>query len=208
MMMNTRRVKVITHPSVEPVSLDEAKLWLKIDTSPATEHDDDDLIESVIIPAARELVEDIIDQCLQTQTLELSLDEFPSSGVIELPKGPLQSVSSIKYFDSDGIAYTLDTSNYIVDTSSNPGRVILAYGTSWPSFVAYPSNPIKIRYIAGHEDNSPYDPVDRKIKIAMRLLITHWYDNRDFEVVASGTVTAKLSMTLEALLGNSTIYSF
>ncbi len=198
--MSTRKVTVITGPALEPVTLAEAKLWCKVDLTT-----DDDLIEDVLIPAARALVEDIIDQCIQTQTLELCLDEWPD-GPILLPKGPLQSVTSIKYKDSDGLETTWGASNYIVDTDSRPGRVVLAWGCSYPSFSMYPSNPIRVRYVAGTQDASPTVPVSHKIKLAMRLLISHWYQNR--ETVLVGSISKELEFAVKALLGNTTIYSF
>ncbi len=199
----TRKVVVVTPPALEPVTLAEARLWCKVE-----ETDDDGLIEDILIPAAREMVEDLTDLSLQTQTLKLLLDSWPDgAGPIVLPRAtPLQSVSSIKYYDSAGVEYTWAAANYIVDTLSRPGRVVRAYGVSYPSFTMYPSNPIQIQYVAGTPDSSPAVPVPAKLKLAMRYLIEHWYDNRN--IVAVGTLTREMELTLRALLANSTIYSF
>lgn len=199
----TRKVVVITPPTLEPVSLAEARLWCRVE-----ETDDDALIQDILIPAAREIVEDLTDLSLQTQTLRLLLDNWPDGGnPIVLPRAtPLQSVSWVKYYDSGGGEYTWANSNYIVDTLSRPGRLVRAFGVSYPSFTMYPSNPIHIQYVAGTVDTSPTVPVPTKLKLAMRYLIEHWYDNRNTVVV--GTITSELELTLRALLANATIYSF
>jgi len=62
----------------------------------------------------------------------------------------LQSVTSVKYTDSDGDQSTLSTDDYIVDNDSEPGRIVLGYGTVWPTATLYPSNPIEIQFLCGY----------------------------------------------------------
>ena len=53
---------------------------------------------------------------------------------IYLPFGSLQTVDSIKYYDSvTQLLTTLDPSQYIVDNISEPARVTPAYGVTWPA---------------------------------------------------------------------------
>jgi len=164
--------KVITAPADEPVTVEEVKNQLRIDSTT----EDADLAE--YITAAREYGEDITRRAFATQTLEMYLDEFPC-GDIELSMPPLQSVTSVKYKDSAGTETTMTaTTEYLVDTDSNIGRVVLPYGVSWPSFTAYPVNPIKIRYVAG------YTTLPSMLKNAMLLHVGYMYKYRDSGIPA------------------------
>ncbi len=182
-------LKLTTPPALEPVTLDEAKLHLRVDINY-----DDNLI-SGLIKSAREYCENFQNRAYYTQTLELTLDNFPSNNYIILPRPPLQSVTSIKYKDSDGNETTLDQSKYIVDTDSEPGKVVLAYGESWPSFTPYPTGAVKIQYVAGYDDIAS---IPQMVKQAMLLLIGHWYENR--EATVAGTISREIEFAVHALL--------
>jgi len=133
------------------------------------------------VTAARAWCEQHLSRALATQTLEAYPETFPSAGYIggysmqgiKLPMAPLQSVTSIKYKDSAGTETTLAASAYIVDTDSDPGVVIPAYGTYWPSFTPYPVNPVKVRYVAG------YTTAPKPIKNAIKMLAGIMYRSRD-----------------------------
>jgi uncharacterized phiE125 gp8 family phage protein len=161
--------KVITPPSTEPVSLTEAKTALRLDLTDTSE----DILLAIYITAAREYGEDVTSRAFASQTLEALLDSFPASE-IELSMPPLQTVTSIKYKDSTGTENTIASSEYIADTDSNIGKIVLAYNKTWPSFTTYPVNPIRIRYTAGYTTDFP-----KIYKNAMLLHIGYMYKYRD-----------------------------
>lgn len=149
---------------------------------------------SNLITAAREYCENRLGRSLCTQTLEMMMDCFPSRGAISLLRPPVQSVLSVKYKDYAGVETTLAADvDYLVDTDSDVGRIALPYGKSWPSFSAYPVNPIRIQYMAGYSDTNP---IPKTIKQAMLLLIGHWYANRE----AVGNVGGQIEFAVSALL--------
>jgi len=115
----------------------------------ATTAEDDDLTD--LITDGRETVEIITRRALLSQTWEYYLDKFPSEDFIKLPFGNLQSVTSIKYKDSDGTETTMTvTTDYLVETNGDGcGRIVLPDGASWPSDSLYPSNPITIKFVCG-----------------------------------------------------------
>jgi len=115
----------------------------------ATTPIDADLTDA--ITDGRETVETITRRALLTQTWDAFLEEWPDKDFIELPFGNLQSVTSVKYKDTDGTETTLTvTTDYLVETNGEQrGRIVLPYGVSWPSATLYPSNPISIRFICG-----------------------------------------------------------
>jgi len=151
------------------------------------------LIEA-LITAAREYCEDYTGRALATQTLEAYLDRFPCRDFFELPRPPLQSVTSVKYKDSDGTETTMTAdTDYLVDLDSDVGRIVLPYGESWPSFTAYPVNPVKVRFVTGYYASNL---IPKSIKQAMLLLIGHWYANRE----AVGNVGGQVEFAVKALL--------
>jgi uncharacterized phiE125 gp8 family phage protein len=163
-------LKLITPPAAEPVSLSEAKEHLRITGT------DEDALITTFIEAAREYCEEYQNRAYITQTWDLSLDEFPDSPY-SLPKPPLQSISSIKYYDQDGTEDEFNASNYLVDTASVKGRVSLAYGKSWPSVGLQPMNGVIIQFIAGYGDAG--SDVPERIRNAIKVLVGQIYENRE-----------------------------
>lgn len=104
-----------------------------------------------IISSARREVEDITSRALLSQTWYYYLDAFPCEDRIYLPFGNLQSATSVKYKDSAGTETTMTAgTDYLVETNRERcGSIVLPYGLSWPSFTAYPSNPITIEFVCG-----------------------------------------------------------
>lgn len=164
-------LKVITGPSSEPVSLDEAKLHLRVDGTT-----EDALISSLIV-AAREEVEHLTGRALMTQTLEAAFDCFTDK--MRLPKPPLVSITSVKYIDDSGVEQTLDAANYYVDDHREPVRFVRAFGVCWPS-TRRQESAVKILYQAGYASAGA---VPAGIKAWMLLRIGSLYANRESEAV-------------------------
>lgn len=80
------RVKQITRPQDEPISLDEAKQYCRVAVSFT---DDDDLIQKILIPAARRHAEDICGRSFASRSYVLYIDEFPSFPFIGSAYAPL-----------------------------------------------------------------------------------------------------------------------
>jgi len=182
-----------TAPAAEPVSTAEAKTHMRI----ASSYTSDDTYISSLITIAREHIENVTWRKLITQTWNYYLDSFPSGGYINIPFGSLQSVSSVVYTDSDGDNTTWSSSEYIVDTGSIIGRVVLAYGYTWPNFTAYPSNPIKIQYVCGYGDTGASVP--DSLLHAIKLLVADMYENREILIP---NVQFANSQTFESLIQN------
>jgi uncharacterized phiE125 gp8 family phage protein len=177
-----------TAPLTEPVSLDDAKLHLRVDI------DTDDTLINALIIAARQHIENVLNRSLITQTWDLWLDEFPGDDYIELPKPPLSSVSSLKYYDTSDTVATWAAANYFVDTKSEPGRLCLAYGITWPTTTLRDFNGVDITFVAGY---GAATAVPKPIKQAMLLLIGHLYEHR--EAVTTGQITT-VPMAVDALI--------
>ncbi len=160
----------VVEPSDEPVTVREFR-----DHSRVELHDDDALIEAYL-QAAREYVEGATRRSLMPQTWRLSLSAWPQTNWIELPRPPLQSVTSVIYIDEAGQSVTVDSDTYIVDTDSEPGRIVLANDAGWPWGDLQAGASIRVTYVAGYAEMSA---VPQHLRQAIRLLAAHWYENRE-----------------------------
>lgn len=199
-------LRLVTPPASEPLTLAEAKDHLRVT------HNAEDNLLAAYVSAARQACEGYQRRSYITQTWELALDAFPSAhaGEIELPRPPIQSVTSIKYIDTDGAEITMATADYQVDVDSEPGRLFPAYGTRWPATRVVP-NAVRIRYVAGYAPTgapSVVDPagnVPEPVKQAMRFYLGHYNANR--EGVVTGTIATPLPFAARAHLGPGRVYS-
>lgn len=177
--------RIINPVTTEPITLAEVRQHLRL---PEDEAEDTLLLS--MITTARSYCEHYTRRALAEQTLEVYLDRFPSADPIVLPSPPLQSVTEIGFKDSTSEQTILSPSDYIVDTDCEPGRILPAVGTNWPVFTPHPASPVRIRFVAGYEDL----PVP--IRLAMLLLIGHWYENRE----ATGTANSVIDFSVHSLL--------
>ena len=188
--------RIITAVTEEPVTLDEAKKHLRITEDTLSVETLEDALILSLITAAREYCEGFTRRALAEQTFEAYLDRFPRGDRFELPRPPLQSVTSLTYRDSSGTETMMaENTDYLVDLESDVGQIILPYGISWPSFTKYPVNPIKARYTAGY---SATNEIPKSIKQAVLLLIGHWYANR--EAASAESVSREIEFSVKALL--------
>lgn len=184
-------VVLVTAPAVMPVSTVDAKRHLRVDIA-----DDDALIET-LVAAATAWVETITRRALVTQTWDLALDAWPAGGRINVPKAPLQSVTSVTAYDRDGGSAVFAGSNYLVDTDGQPGAVVLRSGASWPSAELREVNGVRVRFVAGYGD--PED-VPAPITEAILLAIGTMYENREDVQVAQGISVTALPFGIRRLL--------
>ena len=165
------RLSLVTAPDIEPVNADDVKKHAVI------EFDDDDTLLDGYIETAREQVENDGNVAVMTQTWDMKFDRFPIAKEIQIPKPPLQDVTSIKYLDTDGNEQIFSNTLYTVDTSGEMGRVYLNYNESWPT-ARYMDNAITIRFVAGYATKAQ---VNASMKQCIYLLVASMYKNRENE---------------------------
>jgi uncharacterized phiE125 gp8 family phage protein len=169
---NVVRASLVTAPTEEPVSLDEAKAHCRINTT-----SEDDLILALII-AARTQVEAKTERALVTQVWDFKLDDVWDY-VFDVPKPPLQTISFVKYVDYSNVVQTLSSSLYQFSAPSGPhaerGRLMPVLGAFWPiarpdTFDAY-----TIRAVCGY---GLATAVPQPLKNAILFLVAEMYDRR------------------------------
>jgi uncharacterized phiE125 gp8 family phage protein len=144
-------LKVITEPTVEPVTLAEAKLHCRVTGT------DDDARITTMITAAREHAEQITGRSLAEQTLRLYLDAWPEYGDVELPRPPVTQINSVQYYDTAGALQSITSTNYALDDKRDQDVhwLLPADDYEWPD-VNDVANAIIIEYEAGYTaENCP-----------------------------------------------------
>jgi len=170
-------------PTSEPVTVAEVKEQARIS------HSDEDALIARYIKLGREEAELFARRQFMLATWALILDDLPSDdSPIALPYPPLAGVTSIVYLDSDGVSQTMVVSEYRVDTSSEPGRVSPAYGTSWPATYDV-TGAITITYTAGAATAAA---VLERYKQAVLLLAVEMFETREPMKVEANSTVARL----------------
>lgn len=186
--------RLVTAPATEPVSSTEAKLHCRVDGS------DEDAWFTTAIQAARRWCENLCERAFITQTWALYLDGFPDAsdddGKILLPRPNLLSVTSIVYKDTAGASQTLSAALYQVDDKSEPGVVMPAPDEEWPETEDGRLNAVTVTYTAGY--GAAASDVDPLAVQAIKILVGHWYENRETTVV--GAVSAEMERAMRQLL--------
>jgi len=168
---------LLTPPALEPVSLADAKLFLRV------AHDDDDDVIAALIAAARVHVEAQTRRALIEQTWRLVRDVWPASGRLPILPAPLIAVTAIRVFDADGAPHLLALDEFDIDTGSAPA--VLAFERGAPRVPGKLASGIEIDITAGYGDDP--DDVPEPLRQAIRMLVAHWYENRGV-IAASGEV--------------------
>lgn len=193
---------VTSAPAVEPVSLEELYLFLRMDPdgSPPT-HPDDPMLETMIT-SAREKVEQTTRRALVQQSIRLVLPGFPARRVygghggwgvdedlytdvdspVELLRPPFQSIQTVRYYDQANVLQTLAADAYFVSSEAMVPALRPASGYCWPMTYRR-EDAVLIDYTVGYTpDGSPPDAagwrenIPGSIKDAIKFEVQLQYD--------------------------------
>jgi uncharacterized phiE125 gp8 family phage protein len=156
----------LTPPPAEPITLAEVKAHLRLDGS-----EEDTLLEG-LVRAARAHLEGQTGLCLIARTFRLYLDRWPGEKVIQIARGPVQSVESVTVYDAIGTPVEVDASGYALDGRARPARLILPERPE-PS---RDLNGIEIDFTAGFGEAGA--DVPDTLKRAMLLHVAAMYELR------------------------------
>lgn len=189
--MQYRSLTRTSNPAVEPVTVSEAKLHLRVDIST------DDTYIGTLITAARQWVEEYLDRSLVNQQWTLRLDSFPYE--IELPRPPMVTTGtatavSVTYTLGTGTTATLSTASYRVDRLSTPGVVRQLREGSWPANLD-DYNAVTVTYWGGYGTTGSTVPA--AIRHALLLLVGFWYERR---LAADTTSAVEVPFGVKSLL--------
>lgn len=177
-------------PLLEPVTVETAKQHLRVETP------DDDLLIEALIAAAREDIELYLRRQLLPATWVLGLETLPS--IIVLPRPPALSVLSMEHYDSSGVLVPIVPTTYVVDLMSQPARVALAPGATWPDVQQGLPLSVQLTYVAGYASAAH---VPSSIKQAILLLVGDFYEHREARLdIMSGVSRIEDNPTVARLL--------
>jgi uncharacterized phiE125 gp8 family phage protein len=163
---------------VEPLTLDEVKSYLHLPQRSPADPMEDAFITS-LISAARSFAEREQGRDLVRKQWDLVFDYWMSYR-IELPPVPLISVDLVQYTDFQGNTTQLtEGTDYIVDTSKEPGCILPPWNVTWAVFTPKPSSAITVRFSSGYDGADPWWAGDGQVvKEGMRYMISQWYNVR------------------------------
>lgn len=104
----------LTPPTQEPVSLTEARNFLRLDLT-----EEDELL-ATLITAARLMVEAASGRLLVDQAWRIVIDGWPGSGEIRLPLSPVGAITAARVYDALGLAQPVATTALELDRTSDP----------------------------------------------------------------------------------------
>lgn len=157
---------LLAPPVVEPISLAEAKDFLRVETA------DEDPLIAALIAAGRIHVERQSGIALIAQSWRLVLDCWPEAGRIAVRPVPLKALAAARVFDFDGEARAVDLQAFVVDASTST-LAFIPWILPMPTRIAAG---IELDVIAGFGDTAA--DVPEPLRQAVRLLVAHWYENR------------------------------
>lgn len=167
---------LLAGPASEPVSLAEARAFLKVDDTA-----EDGLI-ATLIGAARLHVEGVTGRALLLQSWRIVLDDWPESGAVRLPVTPFYDVTAISAVDEHGASHDIGLGQFL----SGPEHLLVPrVVVGMP--VLQERCGIEIDYRAGYGTGTEDVPPD--LRQAVLCLVAHWFEHRDAVIVAgSGAV--------------------
>lgn len=176
---------LVTAPTGLPLTRDECKDQLDLDL----ELDDDDLLVDRKINAAVRYVERSRGLQLMQATYDVEVRSWWYRP-LRLPRRPLASVESVKYYAPDGTLTTLEASSYLVHTPTDrAGAIERAPDKCWPA-TQVRTYPIVIRFVAGYASRDLVPPTHKE---TIYTLVEFLYENR-------GAADVQLPTAVEHLL--------
>lgn len=172
---------LVSAPALEPVLLAEAKEHLRVDIST-----DDALITGLLLAAKGE-VERLTSRRMITQTWKWTLDRFPevrilvprSTDSLKIPLAPISAINSVKTTDRLGVQAIFANINYVEDLVSEPARIVLKDGVTWPDPTdqLQEANGVEVEFVAGYGLTGLVVP--EELSLAIKMMTAHFYENRE-----------------------------
>ena len=153
-------------PAAEPITLAEAKAHLRLDTS------DEDALLTALIRTARLYLEAETGLCLIARLLRLYLDDWPDGKVIQIARGPVQSIEMVTVYDALGMPVEADVAGYALDGAAQPARLVLPERPASERAL----NGIEIDFSAGFGESGA--DVPDTLKRALLLHVAAMYELR------------------------------
>lgn len=161
------------------------------------DHSDDDTYIAALVGSVTDHLEapaGILRVCLLRQTWQLPMSGFPLAGIL-LPLEPILAVTSIEYIAEGATTWsTFAADQWEWFTNDLGSWIVPVDGADWPA-TANRATAVRITFDAGHAKQAD---VPQSIVHAARLLVAHFYENREETVL--GVTAQTLPMGVGPLL--------
>lgn len=156
-------------PAVEPLTLAEARAWLRID------HEGEDALIASLITAARATVEALTRRVLIAQSWRIVRDAWPASGLLVAPVNPVTAVTGAHVLAADGSQVEVPLAALSLDAARLPAliRVDRAMAPAPGRALAG----IAIDVTAGH--GAAAADIPPPLVEAVRIVLAHFHEHRD-----------------------------
>lgn len=165
----------LTPPDAEValVSTDDIKLHCRID------HDDDNALLTALVKSAESYLDGysgILGLCLFNQTWKQSFAQFDRHMSLPFPNIYNSDMVEVKYLDDQDAEQTFAGEFELINCSR---ETLLIYPSSenFPAVNCDKSLPVWVEFEAGFGTTS--DKIDPAILTATKMLVAHWYENRE-----------------------------
>lgn len=171
--MTPYRLETVSAPAAEPLSLAEARLFLRLDGT-----EENTLVDRLIV-TVREAAEQYLRRSLITRTLAVSFDGYVPDAV-PLPMGPVAAVTGVTLISRSGESAALTEAAYRLDVA---GRVV---------FSTIPAaHRVRIVYTAGY--GAEAEDVPAAIRQGMLAHLARLFDARGEATAMPADALALLS---------------
>lgn len=156
----------LTQPGAEPLTLAEAKAHLRLDGSA------EDATVTQLIRTARDHLERSTGLCLISRRLRVAVESVSEDGVIQILKGPVQTLDAITLYDGRGMPGALSPSLCRFTTDGPSTTVSLPAGLDPARF----ANGLEIDVTAGYGEAGT--DVPDSLRRALLLHVAVMFDYR------------------------------
>lgn len=171
-------------PAVEPITLAEARSYLRLDGS-----DEDELVAALVV-AARLTVERATRLLLIEQRWRYRVDRWPAGRTVALPLSPVMAVEAVRVTLAGAAVASAAAEDLRLDASADPARLLVAASVADP---AATRGGIEIDLVCGF--GAAAAAVPEPLRLAIRRLVAHWFERRgDDDRPASAGLTDEVAV--------------
>ena len=162
-------------------------------------HSDHDTMITNLVAYATDTISNEASIAITQHNRRLTLRQFPPYKIV-LPRPPVQSITSVKYFDSTNTLQTWATDQWTSDLyadspwvpSKLPTEICPVFGVVWPQ-VYERLDAVQVDYVVGYKAAAD---IPGRLLQAIKLVVGDYYEHREETVMGQAPQTLGAVMRL------------